>query len=366
MIRRLFQHQSHQSSSSSSSPCYIIFPISLLLISLPFLLFLFPPHFLSPPRQLPIPSSTELSDFSLFNRAVSSAVGSPGTFTRNRLGFHNPTRKIAFLFLTNSDLFFAPIWEIFFNSTSPDYYNVYIHADPDTLVADPGGVFAGRFIEARHTERSSATLISASRRLIAAAILDDPLNTYFALLSQSCIPIHSFQYVYATVFAATTTAHFKSFIEILSNETTLPSRYVSRGENVMLPEVPYDKFRVGSQFFILNKKHALMVLKERKLWRKFRLPCLKVNSCYPEEHYFPTFLDMEVSSECSGYTVTRVNWTDSVDGHPHLYRPPEVSPDLFNTLRASNFSHDYLFARKFSPDCLKPLMDLAHTVLFKD
>ncbi|KAH9626073.1 hypothetical protein KSS87_011380 [Heliosperma pusillum] len=354
---------------------YLFLPITLLLIlTLPLLLSLFPPHFLSPPpQQLPIPSTTELSDLSLFSRATSSATSSPSSTSSSffRLGtHHNPTLKIAFLFLTNTPLHFSPLWTRFFNTTSSDRFTIYIHADPDTLVPDPGGFFANRFIKSFHTERSSATLISASRRLIAEAILDDPLNTFFALVSQSCVPIHSFDYVYDTVFNKTVAnskkPRFKSIIEILSNEITLPSRYVSRGENVMMPEVPYDKFRVGSQFFILNKKHALMVLKERKLWRKFKLPCLKIQSCYPEEHYFPTFLGMEDPGGCTGYTLTRVNWTGSVDGHPHLYNPPEVSAELIYKLRESNFSNDYLFARKFSPDCLEPLLDLADSVLFKD
>lgn len=159
---------------------------------------------------------------------------------------------------------------------------------------------------------------------------------------------------------------YKSFIEILANEDILPARYDSRGKNVMLPEVPFEKFRVGSQFFVMTKKHALMVLKERRLWRKFRLPCIRIQSCYPEEHYFSTFLSMEDPNGCTRYTLTRVNWTESVDGHPHTYRPPEVSPELIHTLRESNFTRDYLFARKFSPDCLKPLMDMADTVIFRD
>lgn len=207
---------------------------------------------------------------------------------------------------------------------------------------------------------------------MATAILDDPLNFYFALVSQSCIPLHSFDYVYKTLLGAPAAGfgfrhlRHKSFIEILDNETILPSRYVARGKNAMLPEVPFEKFRVGSQFFVLTKKHALMVLKDRKLWRKFKLPCFKTESCYPEEHYFPTLLSMNDPNGCTGYTVTRVNWTDSVNGHPHMYEPPEVSPELIYTLRQSNYSHDYLFARKFSPACLKPLMDMADTVIFND
>lgn len=134
----------------------------------------------------------------------------------------------------------------------------------------------------------------------------------------------------------------------------------------MLPEVTFEDFRVGSQFFILNRKHAEVVVRDRRLWKKFKLPCINEDSCYPEEHYFPTLLSMEDPNGCTGFTLTRVNWTGCWDGHPHLYTPPEVSPELVRELRLSNSSYSYLFARKFSPECLSPLMDIADNVIFQD
>lgn len=134
----------------------------------------------------------------------------------------------------------------------------------------------------------------------------------------------------------------------------------------MLPEVPFDRFKIGSQFFILTRRHALVVVKDRRLWRKFKLPCIRAESCYPEEHYFPTLLSMEDPEGCTQYTLTRVNWTGMVGGHPHTYQPLEVSPELIYELRESNFSHPYLFARKFSPDCLKQLLNISDSVIFRD
>lgn len=163
----------------------------------------------------------------------------------------------------------------------------------------------------------------------------------------------------------------------------------------MLPEVPFDRFRVGSQFFVLSLKHAKLVIRDRRLWRKFKLPCLNKDSCYPEEHYFPTLLSMEDPDGCTHYTLTRVNWTGSVGGHPHTYNPLEISPELIYKLRepltrvhwtgsvdghpdaydppqisqelgASNNTYSHLFARKFSSDCLKPLMDIADKVIFRE
>lgn len=279
--------------------------------------------------------------------------------------------KVAFMFLTNSDLTFAPLWERFFAGHA-DRFNVYVHADPAVrLRLPPTPSFRGRFVAAKPTRRGDPSLIAAARRLLVAALLDDPANAYFALLSQHCVPLHSFPRLYEALFPPKAAHHHRlpSYIEVLTGEPQMPARYVARGDDAMLPEVPFDRFRIGSQFFTLARRHAVLVVRERRLWRKFREPCLpeSQDSCYPEEHYFPTLLDMADPAGCTRYTLTRVNWTDSFEGHPHTYSAPEVSPRLIAELRQSNSStYEHMFARKFAPDCLGPLMAIADTVIFKD
>ncbi|KAE8670641.1 laccase-17-like [Hibiscus syriacus] len=323
--------------SSSSSPIvYSLTPFSSLLS-----LFLFAPHILpsgNRHRKPLISLQDELDDLHLFHEAVSMATATShgGSSKISHLGTINPKPKIVFLFLTSSDLVFAPLWQRFFESSNDDLFNVYIHADPVTKLSSPEWLIKANIIPAKTTARASPTLISAARRVMANAIIDDLFNLYFAL----------------------------SYIEILSEAPYLHNRYVARGDGMLLPEIPYDKFRVGSQFFVLAKRHVLLVLRERKLWRKFKLPCLDLDSCYPEEHYFPTLLSMADPKGSSHYTLTRVNWTDRADGHPHTYH----SPELIHTLRKSNSSsnYSYFFARKFSPDCLKPLLEIADDVIFRD
>ncbi|KAE8691035.1 outer envelope protein 80 [Hibiscus syriacus] len=230
----------------------------------------------------------------------------------------------------------------------------------------------------------SLTLISATRRLLATAILDDPSNEYFAVVSQYCIPHHSFNYIYRSHFTSKNfdrTSKYdndssgftqygvlkhKSYIEILSEEPRLWKRYAARGRFVMMPEVPFEEFRAGSQFFVLTRKDSLLVLKDRTLWSKFKLPCFRADERYPEEHYFPTLLSMQDPNGVTGYTLARVNWNGTVEGHPHMYKPKEVTPELIHELRKSNYSGSYLFARKFSADCLRPLMRIADSLIFRD
>ncbi|KAJ9189326.1 hypothetical protein P3X46_000635 [Hevea brasiliensis] len=365
------------SPSMFSTPFVLTFS---LLLSLP-ILFLLAPRIL-PPRLPPISPSDEQDDLSLFRRAAAAASSHPSSFSHLSSSKH-PKLKIAFLFLTNTDLYFAPLWEKFFKSNK-DLYNIYVHADPSVNITRPDGVFKTQFIQhAKRTYRASPTLVSATRRLLATAILDDPANAYFAVLSQYCIPLHSFSYVYNSLISSKSfdltssesdsestqygvRVQYKSFIEINSKEPRLWKRYVARGRYSLMPEVPFEKFRVGSQFFLLTRRHALMVIKDRSLWKKFKQPCYRADECYPEEHYFPTLLSMSDPKGCTHYTLTRVNWTGTTNGHPYTYRPAEISPVLIHELRKSNYSSSYLFSRKFSPDCLRPLMKIANKVIFQD
>ncbi|KAK7257577.1 hypothetical protein RIF29_31641 [Crotalaria pallida] len=357
----------------------LFFSLSIIILLAPHLL----PHCHT---YLPISPQDELEDLYLFNNALSLSH-SPPSPNKPYSFFHLSSiqkpipNKIAFLFLTNTPLHFAPLWNSFFLSQPTNLYNVYVHADPSMNITHQYGVFRGRFIVSKPTSRASPTLISATRRLLATALLDDPNNMYFALISQHCIPLHSFPYVYNSLFNSKTfdkskpsqapldaqaPPSYKSYIEILDDSPKLWQRYAARGRFTMMPEVPFEEFKAGSQFLTLTRRHALTVVKDRALWRKFKVPCYRDDECYPEEHYFPTLLSMKDAEGCTKYTLTRVNWTGSVNGHPYTYRPEHVTPQLIHRLRESNHSESYLFARKFSPDCLEPLMRIAKSVIFSD
>ncbi|KAL0726506.1 hypothetical protein Bca4012_022599 [Brassica carinata] len=288
-------------------------------------------------------------------------------------------RKLAFMYLTTAPLPFAPLWETFFTGISEELYNVYVHADP-TREYDPpfSGVFENRVIHSKPTERNTPTLAAAARRLIAHALLDDPRNYMFALFSPSCVPIRSFDFTYKTLVTSR-----RSFIEILRDEPLQFDRWAARGPLAMLPEVRFDDFRIGSQFWVLKRKHAHVVARDRSIWEKFNKTCVWEGSCFPEENYFPTLINLRDPRGCVPATLTHVDWTIHSRGHPRMYEPDEVVPELIMRLRNTRprygeegvngsdwstieRSDPFLFARKFSPEALGPLMGMASTVLFND
>ncbi|KAI3788986.1 hypothetical protein L2E82_01769 [Cichorium intybus] len=331
----------------------------------------------TPPPQFQKPNTIlmkeEMDDDSLFHLASRvnqnpSPAGAP--------------KKLAFMFLTTGQLPFAPLWELYFNRTKrKDLYNIYIHAKPnlryDLLFQ---GVFSNRTIPSKPTRRNTPTLAAAHRRLLARALLHDPSNYMFALLSPSCIPLHSFDFTYKTLVSSR-----RSFIEILENETGAWGRWTARGETVMIPEVTFERFRIGSQFSVLTRHHARMVVGDTRLWSKFKLPCLRENidRCYPEENYFPTLLSMVDRRGCVPATLTYVDWKRSHHGHPYTFHVSDVGPEFIRTIRrrrprygdeeingsdASVIRRNdpFLFARKFGADTVGALLEIADDVVLTE
>ena len=290
--------------------------------------------------------------------------------------------KLAFMFLTTTPLWLAPLWEVYFNGTDKRLYNIYVHADPNFQYEPPfSGVFSGRIIPSKPSFRFTPTLISAARRLLAHALLHDPGNYMFAILSPSCIPIHSFGFTYKSLMKSK-----KSFIEILKNEPGTYDRWAARGQDAMLPDVRLEDFRIGSQFWVLTRGHARLVVDDERIWAKFNQPCTRQDTCYPEENYFPTLLHMRDPRGCVPATLTHVDWSITNGGHPREYKPFEVGPDLILKLRSytprygddgvngsDSFvrqwrqPHDpFLFARKFSPGSINRLLSIANDVIFNE
>ncbi|XP_021665587.2 uncharacterized protein LOC110654034 isoform X3 [Hevea brasiliensis] len=247
-------------------------------------------------------------------------------------------KKMAFMFLTTSPLHFAPLWELYFNQTPKQLFNIYIHGDPSFNYQPPfSGVFAHRVIHSKLTQRFTPTLTSAARRLLAHALLDDPSNSIWS----------------------------------------------ARGEEAMLPEVKLEDFRIGSQFWVLTRKHARLVVGDQRIWAKFNRTCVRMDTCYPEENYFPTLINMRDPLGATSATLTHVDWRGCLEGHPRMYEASEVGPDLIRELRNSRPRYGYdgingtdlvvnrrkdpfLFARKFSPESLQPLMSIAKEAILKE
>ncbi|KAF8051033.1 hypothetical protein N665_1813s0002 [Sinapis alba] len=267
--------------------------------------------------------------------------------------------KLAFMFLTKGPLPFAPLWEMFFKGHK-GLYSIYVHALPDYRSDfERSSVFYRRYIPSQAVAWGEMSMCEAERRLLANALLDIS-NEWFVLLSESCIPLRGFGFIYGYVSGSR-----YSFMGCADEEG--PDGR-GRYRNGMEPEITLGQWRKGSQWFEINRKLALEIVQDTTYYPKFKEFCKP--PCYVDEHYFPTMLSMQHRIFLANRTLTWTDWSRG-GAHPATFSKADVTETFLKNLPGAKpcFYNDqrspvcYLFARKFSPSALEPLLELAPKIL---
>eukprot|EP00897_Mesotaenium_endlicherianum_P005660 jgi/Mesen1/5121/ME000255S04099 len=268
------------------------------------------------------------------------------------------TSKIAFLFMTRGPMPLEKLWARFFQGHE-DKYSVYIHAstpgfDCDSVINET--CFRGRQIPGVPIYWGGPNMIRAERRLFAAA-LADPANDRFVLLSESCLPIHNFTHIYSYLFAAN-----------MSYIMSQPS--VWRYKEELAPLVNKDNFMKGSQWVVLIRDHALMLVNDRLFYNKFLMS--KTQMLDP--------------ARVAPRGVLYVHWKYLTSRHPMTYNAThDLTPQLLKAIQESRLppqentgflqlSHAkpctlngsthpcYLFARKFGKEALQSIANMRDVI----
>ncbi|KAG8069947.1 hypothetical protein GUJ93_ZPchr0006g42120 [Zizania palustris] len=279
--------------------------------------------------------------------------------------------KIALMFLTPGSLPFEKLWENFLQGHE-GRYSIYIHASRERPVHS-SSLFVGREIHSEKVVWGRISMVDAEKRLLANA-LEDVDNQFFVLLSDSCVPLHTFDYIYNYLMGTNV-----SFIDCFLD----PGPHGSGRYSVeMLPEIEQRHFRKGAQWFAITRRHALLILADKLYYNKFELYCKPAEgrNCIADEHYLPTLFNMLDPGGISNWSVTHVDWSEG-KWHPRSYRAVDVTNELIKNITAVNenfhiTSDDkkavtmtpcvwngtkrpcYLFARKFYPEALNNLLKL--------
>ncbi|KAG6522790.1 glycosyltransferase BC10-like [Zingiber officinale] len=287
--------------------------------------------------------------------------------------------KIAFMFLTPGSLPLEKLWEKFFQGHD-GRFSIYVHASREKPV-HVSPFFVGSDIRSAKVTWGKISMVDAEKRLLANA-LQDPDNQHFVLLSDSCVPLHNFDYVY-NYLMATNVSFIDSFWDPGPHGN---ARYTEH----MLPEIEEKDFRKGSQWFTMKRRHALIVMADNLYYTKFKLFCkpgFDSRNCYADEHYLPTLLTMVDPTGIANWSVTHVDWSEG-KWHPKAYRAQDISYELLKNITSidENFhvTSDeekfisrkpclwngmkrpcYLFARKFYPEAVDNLIQLfsSYTVI---
>lgn len=279
--------------------------------------------------------------------------------------------KIAFMFLTPHSLPFEKLWDKFFHGHEGKF-SVYVHASKGKPV-HVSHYFANRDIRSDQVVWGKISMVDAERRLLANA-LQDPNNQHFVLLSESCIPLYNFDYIYDYLINTNI-----SFVDAFED----PGPHGNgRYSEHMLPEIEKKDFRKGAQWFTMKRQHAVIVLADGLYYTKFREYCkpgLEGRNCIADEHYLPTFFHLVDPGGIANWSVTHVDWSEK-KWHPKSYKAQDITYELLQNLTSIDVSVHvtsdekrvvqkwpclwngkqrpcYLFARKFTPEALDNLLN---------
>jgi hypothetical protein len=241
--------------------------------------------------------------------------------------------KIAFCFLTIGNITQPKLWYDFFKGNE-DKCNIYIHNKNKFI--DKEYKFHKFSLQQRvPTKWGDLSLVKATLLMFKQAYLKDKENTFFILLSDSCIPLYNFNYIY------------ESILKINNNIiSVVPNRQKNR----------FSSFR-NPQFF--NKETFLKQEQWLCLHRislKFFLDCLFYLNVFgnnfniPDEHYFVNII-VKHKISFAAQQLTFTNWEDNDSiNHPKLYN--KITIEEIESIRKDNSS--VLFMRKISPECKLP------------
>ena len=240
--------------------------------------------------------------------------------------------KIAFCFLTVGDVHKPHIWATFLKGKE-NLYNIYVHPKyPDRIKSFLKNHIIPSYDHVS-TKWGDISLVRATLKLFKNALADHN-NKMFVLVSDSCIPIRNFDFVYSELIADQS--------NIISSHSQQNSYTVLRYKQLKDQKfLTKSQFKKVSQWLAVNQKtaHFLVTNDYTDLYR---------NMFCPDEHYFANVLD-KFNKPYNDRKLTCVDWNNpSLDPK---YRP---YPKTFTKLELSDIKKcrttGALFLRKIVPE----------------
>ncbi|MBA3953856.1 hypothetical protein H0X48_00845 [Candidatus Dependentiae bacterium] len=235
--------------------------------------------------------------------------------------------KIAFLFLTIATMYHENIWQNYFRGKE-SHCSIYIHSKnslPNSSAFKQYELSSKKPTTWSNTMRAQIELIKHA--------LKDPANSKFVFLSESTLPLCSFEDTYKTIMR-----HDKSEFNYFPNPHAINGSAFNPARS--LKEIPKNLQMKHSQWIILNRKHAELIAKDN-----YYVTITDRYSC-DNEHYAGTFLAAHnLLKEVVKKDRTFVDWDRGSESHPYTFSNFYNQKDLSLIVKAKRAG--CLFARKF-------------------
>ena len=244
--------------------------------------------------------------------------------------------KIAFCFLTYGNLSQSQLWNNFFPDKK-NKYNIYLH-NKENFVDKEYHFERNKISKIIKTKWADISLVRATLLLFKYAYFDDSDNQFFILLSDTCVPLYDFDYIYDKIITKN-----NSFIGQITNKKIFFKREISSLKKPYFFDI--NSYTKQHQWIILTRKTLLFFILND-------YTNIFTGSFVPDEHYFINICNkykISYINQCS----TFVNWKEKSNNN--IYRP---YPKTYDTLTMEQIEKirktPCLFMRKISKSCQIP------------
>jgi len=260
-------------------------------------------------------------------------------FDKKREPFQDTHKKIAFCFLIYDSINHEELWKKFFDGADRNKYTIYIHYKENL----PLKHFEDRKLaNCIPTAWGDKSLIKASNLLFKTAFEDDPANYKFVLVSNSCIPLKSFDYVYDFLT--------KDNIGYVNEFTDINDKFK---ETALYAKSP-DTFAKSSQWVILNRD-----IVEKTAFVEEEIIDNELSNIFaPDEIYYLSYIkyhrmenQVVKTPNLSSGATTFTYWKNM----SYIFPKPNAEPHAYDTIDESELKYllvePCLFGRKFNKNC---------------
>jgi Core-2/I-Branching enzyme len=256
-------------------------------------------------------------------------------------------KKIAFCFLIYDMINHEDIWNLFFENVDTNKYTIYIHYKTNKPLPYFEKYKLTHCIETKYEDHT----IPLAYNVLFREAYNDIDNQKFCILSGSCIPLKSFDFIYDKL-----TRNDYGYFNVSPQSQCFPNCHSLVDNNIVDKEL----ISKSHNWFILNRK-----LVENLCFDKDDLLKQHYSTIYaPAEYFYYTFikvlqLEKEIitTPNIASDATTFTNWRDMVP----VYKYPSMR-GLKNYSSVSEeellylLQSDSLFGRKFNVECHSSLV----------
>lgn len=254
--------------------------------------------------------------------------------------FTEEKKKLAFCFLIYDEINHEDLWYKFFKNIDKNKYNIYIHYKYQKKLKYFEEYKLDKCIDTKYADIS----LTKAQNILFRKAYEDIENYKFIMISNSCIPLKSFNYIYKQLINDN-----KGYLNE-ANELNIP-----KNAKYLINYFDYDTIGYSHQWIILNRKlvNKLAFIDDNTLDLYFK------DVFAPEEYYYYTYIkllklenELYITKNISNDATTFTQWNDVY----YKYKD-DNNKGLKNYNLISKEEMDYLlnskslFGRKFNIIC---------------